>query len=183
MLRRLSACSSPAIEKLWPSRSSTVVRASRLLIDGTLKPDMVTACAKLSSLTDGASRKLMMPLSRTVGVKANCTPNGWYWMVMAHPTATAAPDDDWHVGTGYSPPARNEAVSPESATRSGSANCRINPLVSKALRITSMLAPLLVRFAIATPKGAAPESNVPTPANIGRPGALVTGFPFASTPD
>ena len=73
------------MEKLWPSRSSTVVRASRLLIEGITKPDIVTAVAKLSSLTDGASRKLMMPFSRTVGVNVNCTPNGWYWMVMAHP--------------------------------------------------------------------------------------------------
>src|SRR5262249_13841882 len=37
MLRRLFSCSRPAIEKLWPSRSSTVVRASRLLIDGMTK--------------------------------------------------------------------------------------------------------------------------------------------------
>ena len=50
---------------------------------------------------------------------------------MAHPAPVVYAD--WHVGTGYSPPARNEAVSPESAISSGSANWRINPLVSKAL--------------------------------------------------
>src|SRR5262249_23370126 len=157
--RRLSACNRPAMEKLWPSRSSTVVRASRLLIEGTLKPLIVTACAKLSSLTDGAKRRLMMPFSRTVGLKVNWTPYGWYWMVIAHPPIVGVPD--WHVGNGYSPPARNEAVSPESAMRSGSASCRIKPLVSKALKTTSKLPFLLARLAIATPKGVAPESKVP----------------------
>src|SRR5215510_2375271 len=154
-----------------------------------LKPFMDTACAKLSSLTDGARRRLIMPFSRTVGLKLNCTPNGWYWMVTAHapPIVAAA----WHTGTGYSPPARNEAVSPESAIRSGSANRRTNPFVSKADRTTSRVAPLLARFATATPKGPAPESNVPAVVvNIGRPIAPLpagepgagTGFPLASTP-
>src|SRR5437868_4466053 len=107
-------------------------------------------------------------------------------MVMAQVPAIAA---DWHVGTGYSPPARNEAVSPESAISSGSANSRINPLVSKALRTTSRVPPLVARFATATPNGAAPESSVPAVVNIGRPMAPLpagdptagTGFPLAST--
>ena len=34
MSRWFLACSSPAIAKLWPSRNSIVVRASRLVIDG-----------------------------------------------------------------------------------------------------------------------------------------------------
>src|SRR5262249_12051239 len=185
-LRGLSVCSRPAIEKLWPSRSSTVVRASRLSSDGMLKPFAFTAIAKLSSLTDGARRRLMMPFSRTVGVKANCTPNGWYWTLM---TGTPPVPPGCTTGIGYSPPARNEAVSPESAIRSGSANRRTSPFVSKALRSTSRLAPLLARFASATEKGAAPESNVPAVVNIGRPGAPLpvgepgegTGFPAAST--
>ena len=43
MLRRFLACSSPAIAKLWPSRNSIVVRASRLVSDGITKPEIVTA--------------------------------------------------------------------------------------------------------------------------------------------
>ena len=35
MSRWFLDCSSPAIAKLWPSRNSIVVRASRLVIDGT----------------------------------------------------------------------------------------------------------------------------------------------------
>src|SRR5262249_39938382 len=88
-------------------------------------------------------------------------------MVMAHPVPVVCAD--WHVGTGYSPPARNEAVSPESAMSSGSANWRINPLVSKALKTRSRLLPLPARLASATPKGAAPESNVPAVLNSGTP--------------
>src|SRR2546430_14184664 len=111
-------------------------------------------------------------------------------MVMAHPTLTAAPVADWHVGIVYSQPARNEAVSPESAISSGSANSRINPLDSKALRTTSRLPPLVARFATATPKGAAPDSNVPAAVKSGMPMAPLpagdpgagTGFPLASTP-
>src|SRR5262249_33670010 len=122
----------------------------------------------------------------TVGVKANCTPNGWYWTVM---TGTVPAPPGCTAGTGYSPPARNEAVSPESAIRSGSANRRTNPFVSKAVRSTSRLPPRLARFASATEKGTAPESNVPAVENIGRPGAPLpkgepgegTGFPLAST--
>ena len=43
MLRRFLACSSPAIAKLWPSRNSIVVRASRLVSDGIMKPEIWTA--------------------------------------------------------------------------------------------------------------------------------------------
>src|SRR5438093_6866471 len=90
-------------------------------------------------------------------------------MVMAHPAPVVYAD--WHVGTGYSPPARNEAVSPESAISSGSANWRTNPLSSKAVKRRSRLFPLPARLASATPKGAAPESNVPADVNSGTPAA------------
>ena len=76
MLRRFIDCSSPAIAKLWPSRNSIVVRASRLVSDGTMKPEIWMACVKSSSLTDGARRRLMMPLAKTVGTNVNCTPKG-----------------------------------------------------------------------------------------------------------
>src|SRR3954451_5286992 len=91
------------------------------------------------------------------------------------------------VGTGNSPPARKEAVSPESATKSGSARRRMRPFSSNAVRVTSRLPPLVARLASATPKGAAPESKVAAVLNIGRPGGplpvngLDTGFPLAST--
>ena len=104
-------------------------------------------------------------------------------------TGTLAVPPGCTEGTGNSPPARKAAVSPESATRSGSARRRMRPFVSSALRRRSMLAPLLARLASATPKGAAPESKVPTVEKIGMPGAPLpagepgagTGFPPAST--
>src|SRR5262249_54053529 len=110
-----------------------------------------------------------------------------YWTLM---TGTPAVPPGCTTGIGYSPPARNEAVSPESAIRSGSANRRTNPFVSKALRSTSRVAPLLAGFASAIPKGAQPEINVHVALNIGghsaplpagEPGAG-TGFPLASPP-
>ena len=76
MLRRFLACSSPAIAKLWPSRNSIVVRASRLVSDGMLKPEIWTAFAKSSSLTDGARRRLMMPPAKTVGTNVSCYAEG-----------------------------------------------------------------------------------------------------------
>ena len=144
------------------------------------------ACAKSSSLTDGARRRLMMPLAKTVGTNVSCTPKGLYSVVMIG-TPPVLPG--CAVGTGNSPPARKEAVSPESATKSGSARRRMRPFVSSADRVTSRLPPLVARLASATPKGAAPESKVPAVLNIGRPGAPLpvgepgagTGFPLAST--
>src|SRR5207245_3856904 len=101
-------------------------------------------------------------------------------MVMAHPVPVVCAD--WHVGTGYSPPARNEAVSPESAISSGSAKLRTKSLFSKALKRRSRLLPLLARLASATPKGDAPESNVPAVVNNGTPAAFgMIGFPAGST--
>src|SRR4030081_2413348 len=85
------------------------------------------------------------------------------------------------MGTGNSPPARKAAVSPESATKSGSARRRMRPFVSNADRATSRLAPLVARLASATPKGCAPEIKVAAVVNIGRLGALPTVFPLAST--
>src|SRR5216684_2113894 len=95
------------------------------------------------------------------------------------------PDEDCTEGTGNSPPARKLAVSPDSATRSGSARLRINPFLSNALIITSTVVPALTRLASATPNGA--DELRPDPANApidwkrGIP-APVTGFPCPSTP-
>ena len=47
MSRWFLACSSPAIAKLWPSRNSIVVRASRLVSDGIRKPEVWMACVKV----------------------------------------------------------------------------------------------------------------------------------------
>ena len=91
---------------------------------------------KSSSLTDGARRRLMMPPAKTVGTNVNCTPKGLNSVVMI---GTPPAPLDCAVGTGNSPPARKEAVSPESATKSGSARRRMRPLVSSAVRVTSRL--------------------------------------------
>ena len=47
MSRWFLDCSSPAIAKLWPSRNSIVVRASRLVSDGTVKPEIWMALCEV----------------------------------------------------------------------------------------------------------------------------------------
>ena len=61
MFRYCAACSRPAIAKLCPSRSSTVVVAVRRVIAGMVVPEIVTALVKSSSLTSGLIDRLMIP--------------------------------------------------------------------------------------------------------------------------
>ena len=75
--------SSPAIMKLWPEPSSTVVSARRVVSAGTLKLFRVTLPASDSSLTSGRTRIEMRPSARTIGVKARPTPYCLYSMVTA----------------------------------------------------------------------------------------------------
>src|SRR5215475_6126029 len=168
---RSLACSRPAIAKLWPSRSSIVVTASRLISDGTVVPEIVTALAKSSSLTSGAIRRLIRPFCRTVGVNDSRTPKGLYSIVgVTSPLAEVAA-----IGTGNSPPARNCAVSPESAIRLGSARRRISPLVSSAVTRTSIFVPPLTRLASTTPKGDVLPTRVPVVWSSGMPLGVLLG--------
>ena len=66
--------SRPAMAKLCPSRSSTAVWALRSVKDGTVVPFMLRLLAVFTSVTDGFSCKLIMPLLSTVGVKSRPTP-------------------------------------------------------------------------------------------------------------
>ena len=125
-----------------------------------MEPEIVTGFAKSSSLTDGARRRLMTPPAKTVGTNVNSTPKGFHWTVMtgAPPILPACA-----TGTGNSPPARKDAVSPESAIKSGSARRRTRPFSSSADRVTSRLPPLVARLASATPKGAATRTTAKSP--------------------
>jgi len=104
----------PAITKLWPEPSSTVVSVRRVVSDGISKPLKRTLPVADSSETSGRTRIEMRPFSSTVGEKARPTPYCLYSMVTV--------PSDCGIGTGNSPPARKVAVSPESATRVGSAS-------------------------------------------------------------
>ena len=135
--------------KLWPSRSSMVVVAERSMMDGTVVPETVTALAKSSSLTVGLMDRLMMPELSTVGRNLSCTPKGRH-------TGTSVHSRRW---TGLArhrnfPPARKLAVSPERATRFGSAKRCNSPLVSSAVTRVSILTPLLTTSARMVPNGA-----------------------------
>src|SRR5262245_1601922 len=60
---------------------------------------------------------------------------------------------DPETGIGYSPPARKLAVSPDKATRLGSARLRAMPFCSRALIITSVVTPLDIMRPTRKPNG------------------------------
>ena len=66
------------------------------------------------------------------------------------------------TGIGYSPPARKLAVSPDSATRFGSASERATPFVSSALMMASVSKPFEISLLTMAPNGAVPESTPAT---------------------
>src|SRR4029077_17284066 len=68
--------SKPAMPKLWPLRSSTVVSACRVAIAGNTKPLMVTALPKSSELTSGKTFRRMVLSSWIVPVNSSFTPKG-----------------------------------------------------------------------------------------------------------
>jgi hypothetical protein len=69
------------------------------------------------------------------------------------------PELGWMTGTAISPPARNFAVSPERATRSGSAKLFTRPFSSRAEINVSIWSPcVLMTCARSAPNGAAVEA-------------------------
>ncbi len=131
--------SRPAMAKLSPSRSSTVVLARRVCRPGTRRLLMTIDALGSIELTSGATSMLMTPSASTVGVNARLTPNGLNWTEMAIPLSP--PPLPCATGIGNSPPARKLAVSPDRATSVGSASVVTTPLRSSALSVASMLSP------------------------------------------
>ena len=79
--------------------------------------------------TSGLTTRLISPSFKMVGVKPSATPNCLNSMVvLTDPPALFC----CATGTGYSPPARKLAVSPDMATRLGSARVLARFLVSSA---------------------------------------------------
>src|SRR3954470_12755306 len=118
--------SSPAIANVCPSRSSSSVAVRRVVRAGTRKPFITTALEKSSELTSGATFRCTRSPS-TCGVKASRIPNSLNWtlIVVLEPEPCA-------TGIGNSPPARNVASLPLSATRFGSARLWNRPFVDSA---------------------------------------------------
>src|SRR3954463_9760502 len=89
------------------------------------------------------------------------------------PTAPSEPG----TGNGYSPPARKLAVSPDIATRFGSASVRATPFCSSALIRTSMVVPPVIRRPNRKPKGEAfdrtPAATSPIGILVGLVGAVI----------
>ncbi len=100
---------------------------------------MTTEAVGSIELTSGWTTRLMTPSASTVGVKARLTPNGFHSTVIA--LLLDLPLPLCTIGTGNSPPARKLAVSPDSATRVGSASVVIAPFFSSASRVTLKFSP------------------------------------------
>src|SRR3984885_4162135 len=138
--------------KLWPSRNSTVVEASRRISAGTVTPPVIdTPWAGSSWLTFGLMMRLIWPSLSTVGVKDRPTPYFLY--------SIAVWPSEPGTGIGYSPPARKLAVSPDSAVRLGCARLRTRPFCSSALSSTSIGNWPPPRRPIRKPNGDAPDST------------------------
>ena len=121
-------CNSPAMTKVSPLPSSTVVSARRTVRPGMLKPCNCTPPLLLSWLTSGRTFRLMRLPSITVGVKSRLTPNFLNSMVIIGPPTPGVEA----MGTGNSPPARKLAVSPDSAVRLGCASNVMKPSCARA---------------------------------------------------
>ena len=126
----MSDLRSPAIISVPPLPISTVVSARLTLSPSIWTSTRVTPLVLSFSDTSVDICKAMRFLSRTVGVKFKDTPNCLNSII-------TLPVESLPVGTGYSPPARKPAVSPEIAVRLGSASVLTMPFCSNDLSVTS----------------------------------------------
>jgi len=116
-----------------PEGSSSVLSARRTSRPGmtTFAPSWTVTWFEIAD-TSVLTCRLMRPSERTTGVNARATPNGLNWI-------ETWPDESTPVGTGNSPPARNEAFSPEIAVSVGSARVLIMPVCSRARSVALTL--------------------------------------------
>ena len=126
----------PAIAKLCPSCSCTVVETRLTVNEGnTLPPTVVPPC--VSSDTSGATFRLMSPPSSTVGVNLRPTPKSLSSSVMAGAPPPPAPV----CGTGIKifPPAKKLPSCPLMAIMLGSANILTIPSLFSASMLMTLL--------------------------------------------
>ncbi len=91
----------PAIAKLWPSPSRTVVSLWRLASPGMVVPPIVTERVGSMSLTSAESLRWIVLSPITVGVNPSKIPNFFHWTAIEPKVEVS--------GIGNSPPARNRA--------------------------------------------------------------------------
>src|SRR4051812_36324242 len=131
----------PAMASAPPEGISTVVSARRTRIDGTVKLDVDPVDCRVKALsversdTSVMTLRLMRPSLSTTGVNVRLTPNFLKSMVGWQTGGDFDVSHDRPAGIGNSPPARNEAVSPEIAVRFGSASVRMTPARSIARNV------------------------------------------------
>ena len=167
--------------KLWPSCSSTVVLVRRVIRAGHVVP-LTWRNGRVDLATSGSSSRLIKP------VVEHDRREGQADAVFLVLDGGALVGADAGTAIGNSPPARNEAVSPDCATRFGSARRRARFLVSSALTTTSIGMPASRILEMRVPNGAVPDGRPlppPTPmhdavAAAGRVAALPADAEFAA---
>ena len=153
--------------KLWPSRSSIVVAARRTMSAGIGgRPAPSDDCVVRIEL---AHLGLDLQVDQAV-VEHGRREGEADAVALLFDRDLSCCCRSARPGSGYSPPARKLAVSPDSAVRFGSASVRTRPRCSSALISTSMVVPPAIMRPSMKPNGDAPES---TPAATSPIGMLV----------
>ena len=144
---------SPAITIDSPLPTSTVVSARRTLMTGISIPTTVSESVSERCDTSGRTVSTIRPLSTIVGTKSSSTPYFLYSKMIA-PSSKPA-------GSGYSPPEKKLAVSPETAVTLGRASTVARPAVARAsIRPRTVVGPpVLPNTLAACPPGKAAAMN------------------------
>ena len=187
MSRSFIVDSRPAIAKLWPSRNSIVVRASRLVSDGTVKPEIWIGLREVEL----AHRRRQTQIDDAVSQNRRHERQ-------LHAEGLVVDGDDRHAAGAprLHDRYRKFAARQEGGSVTGECNqVRLGQTADEALRFQCgqsniEAGPLGGETGQRDAKGRAPEIKVAAVVNIGRPGAPLpagepgagTGFPLASTP-
>src|SRR6185312_14988009 len=131
----------PASASEPPDGISTVVSARRVVIDGMVRFCVEPGTCSVIALSDERSEtsvitlRLMRPSLSTTGVKTRLTPNFLKSICAWQTGGDFVVSHDRPLGIGNSPPATNDAVSPEMAVKFGSASVWITPARSIARNV------------------------------------------------
>src|SRR3954466_5602580 len=149
----------PASASEPPDGISTVVSARRVVIDGTVKDCVEPGTCSVMALSDERSDtsvitfRLMRPSAITTGVNTMLTPNFLKSICDWQTGGDFVVSHDRPAGIGNSPPATNEAVSPEIAVKFGSASVRTTPArsIARNVAFTFLNDPAILVLSMAWP--------------------------------
>src|SRR3954462_7332866 len=149
----------PAIASDPPDGTSTTVSARRVLIEGMVSVWVEPGTLSVSEFSDERSEtsvitlRLMRPSDSTTGVNTMLTPNFLKSICDWQTGGDFVVSHDRPAGIGNSPPATNEAVSPEIAVKLGSASVRTTPArsIARNVALTFLNDPAMLVLSMAWP--------------------------------